>query len=140
MREINYKKSEWGSPKQYGVVTNMLDRQVDFAMLVEKNLTRTLEWKSLITYLSELLKDEVGFKHADAILKDVGITIIKIRDKKTKITHFDFVQEKNITLNAWKIYNAFTAYATHEKKLSERRREMLMVTAENLLMPLPEVV
>jgi len=121
-------------------ISEIINKTEYLQKLVEESIGDSIEWKYAGKILEKLLKQD---KHTDGILKNLGITRIETKNpldkKKPVITYIGL--EEGVKLTRWQIYNAITAYLTHNEQLSPYVETVMQSKAEKLLLtPLQQAI
>jgi len=94
----------------------------------------SIEWNAACKIMAKLFTQ---IKHREAILKNVGISIITVSDKKTKkksVTYvWDDEDNKKEKITRWDLYNAATQYLTHGEHITPLMENHYQKKAEKLL-------
>jgi hypothetical protein len=80
---------------------------------VNKAMSVPMLWENVGKILEKYVPSK---KHRENILKNLGIDVVEVTNKETKVSTFSyFATEKTAELckNKWDLYNAVTNYATH---------------------------
>ncbi len=114
---------------------------------VSMSMADSIEWITACKIMGKLFKQ---LKHREKILKELGISVIHVENKKTKKKNISYVwddlQNKKKKFNRWELYNAITSYITHGEHISPHVEDLFHKSAERLLitplskMPKEEIV
>jgi len=119
----------------------------DLQKWVSQSMEDSIEWLAACKIIGKLFEQ---LKHRELILKNLGISVIQVEDKKTKKKSISYVwddlQNKKKKFNRWELYNAITRYITHGEHISPHVESLFHTYAEKLLitplknMPMEKIV
>jgi len=128
-------------------INEIINSSSELQEWVSLSMKDSIEWLTACKIVEKLF---VQIKHREEILKNLGISIISIEDKKTKKKNISYVwdneDEKKDKLTRWDIYNAITKYITHGEQITPHIQNLFHKKAEKLLsiplvkMPVAKVV
>lgn len=99
---------------------------------VSEGMADSIEWNAAARILEKLFEQ---VKHREEILKKLDISLIVVKDKKTKKKNITYIldnkEKKKIT--RWDLYNACTNYITHGEQITPHIEDVLHKKAEKLL-------
>lgn len=116
------------------MVKAAIDGEKDFRQIVEVAMKESYSWEVIQSMIAQMLEKDVAFKHLEKIFGDVGVTIMRVKDEKTKKWRTSIIKEKNFNGSRWALYNAFTSHLTHNETVGYALREHLSKVSERVLL------
>jgi len=115
-------------------INYIINSRSDLQEWVSSSMKDSIEWITACRIIEKLFSQ---IKHREEILKNLGISIIIVQDKKTKKKNVSYVwdkeDEKKDKLTRWDIYNAITKYLTHGEQITPHIQNLFHRQAEKLL-------
>jgi len=115
-------------------VNSIINDNNDLKMWVSSSMEDSIEWDTACKIMAELFKQ---IKHREEVLKRLGISVITVKDKKTKKKNISYVWDsedaKKDKLTRWELYNAITSYLTHGEHMTPFIENLFHKQAETLL-------
>jgi len=117
-------------------IAEIVNQNEGLQVLVSSSMKDSLEWKFCCRIIEKLFSQP---KHIENILKQIGISMIEVKDKKNKKKkNLDYVwdkkENKKSKLTRWEIYNAITSYISHGEHISPHVNNLFQKKAEKILM------
>jgi len=117
-------------------LASIIQRDMELQSWVSDSMKDTAEWLICCRVLEKLFDQP---KHLENILKNLGIDLIYVRNKKNKKAMYSYLwgdaTKKVDKFNRWTIYNSITTYLTrgeqmtpHIENLFHKRAEKLLIT------------
>jgi len=122
-------------------ISEIINSRSDLQEWVSSSMKDSIEWLTACKIVEKLFSQ---LKHREEILKNLGISVISIEDKKTKKKLVSYVwnneEEKKDKLTRWDMYNAMTKYITHGEHITPHIQNLFHRQAEKLLsIPLAKI-
>lgn len=115
-------------------LNDLITEYSDLNAWVSGAMIDSIEWRFACKILAKLFEQ---LKHREQILKNLGISIIEIEDKKTNKKSIGYVWDnaaiKKEKLTRWEVYNAITKYLSHGEQITPHIENMFHRKAEKLL-------
>lgn len=114
----------------------IIEKDDELKVWVSGAMEDSIEWNVACKIMGKLFAQ---VKHREGILKNLGISVIEVKDKKTKKKSITYVwdndDEKKEKITRWDLYNAATRYLTHGEHITplmethyQKRAERLLIT------------
>lgn len=120
-------------PEIMQMVRSAINGQEKFKEIVENAMKDSYAFETMKELIAQLMDKEVAFKHLAKIFNDIGVSIIRTKDEKTKKWTTNIIQESNFNPSRWALYNAFTRHLTHDETIGYAMREHLNKVSERIL-------
>jgi len=115
-------------------ISEVINSSFELQEWVSSSMKDSIEWLIACKIIEKLFSQ---IKHREEILKNLGISIISVEDKKTKKKNVSYVwdnpDDKKDKLNRWDMYNAITKYITHGEQITPHIQNLFHRQAEKLL-------
>lgn len=115
-------------------INEVINKYDELQEWVSSSIKDTAEWKICCGIVAKLFEQ---IKHREAILKNLGVSIIEVTNKKDKkkksITYVLDVKASNKKFTRWEVYNAITKYLTHGEQMTPHIENLFHRRAEKLL-------
>ena len=115
-------------------VNEVISRYADLQEWVSSSIKDSAEWRTCCGIVAKLFEQ---IKHREAILKNLGISIVEITDKKDKkkktITYVLDKKDGQKKFTRWELYNAITRYLSHGEQITPHIEDLFHRRAEKLL-------
>ena len=101
---------------------------------VSGSMKDSIEWRTTCGIIEKLFGQ---MKHREEILKNLGISVITVEDKKSKKKGVQYVwddkEKKKDKFNRWEVYNAITRYLIHGEHITTHIESLFHKQAEKVL-------
>jgi len=115
-------------------LNEFISQHSDLQRWVSGAMGDSVEWMNACRIIEKLFSQ---IKHREQILKNLEISIIQIEDKKTKKKQVSYVRDnlenKDMKITRWEIYNAITRYITHGEQITPFIESLFHKYAEKVL-------
>lgn len=128
-------------------LNQIIENDAELKIWVTDSIGDTIVWNEACRIIGKLFP---SVKHREEILKRLNISVITVKNKKTKKKTISYVLDDNTDkkrrINRWELYNAITEYITHGKKITPHIEDHFHRNAEKLLvtplikMPMEKVI
>ena len=114
-------------------LNDIISRYSDLQQWVSNSMEDSLEWKLCCGIIEKLFTQ---IKHREQILKNLGIDIVVVEDKKNKKKNVSYVwtdkDKKKLKFTRWELYNSITQYLSHGEHISPHIEALFHKRAERL--------
>jgi len=113
-------------------LSRMINNNSYLEKWVSESMGDSIEWNVCCGIIEKLFAQ---IKHREGILNQLGISVIKVKEKSKGINKVRYVLDEklNNTITRWKLYNAVTSYLTHNEHITPHINDMLHKQAEKIL-------
>lgn len=115
-------------------INEIISKDTELNAWVSGAMKDSIEWNTACKVIGKLFSQ---LKHREQILKNLGISVITVTDKKTKKKAVSYVwdndEEKQDKISRWDLYNATTRYLTHGEHMTPHIEDLFHKQAEKLL-------
>jgi hypothetical protein len=115
-------------------LNEFISSHTDLQQWVSTSMDDSIEWRTTCAIIEKLFSQ---IKHREEILRNLGISIVIVTDKKTKKKSISYVPDDNKIkenpITRWEMYNAVTKYLTHGEQITPHIESLFHKQAEKLL-------
>ncbi len=116
-------------------LNDLISTNLDLQTWVSESMKDSGEWKTMCRIIEKMI---LPLKHREPILKNLGISIIIVTDKKTKKKQVSYVlddiNKNKEPINRWTLYNSLTRYISHGEAMTPFIETLFHKWAEKALM------
>jgi hypothetical protein len=116
-------------------LAEIINQSNELSTWVSNALGDSIEWRTACKIIGKLFEQ---LKHREPILKNLGIDVIEVEDKKTNKKSIAYVwandKQKKDKFNRWELYNAITNYLTHGEHITPHLENRFHKKAEKVLL------